>query len=56
MGSSKELQPRGYNPKKVVRDGALFSAHHPMIPRLYVPAWQLDMKNRRLISQVELAS
>lgn len=30
----------------------LFSAHHPMIPKRYVPAWQLDMKNRKLIIQV----
>ena len=29
----------------------LFSAHHPMIPKRYVPAWQLDMKNRKLIIQ-----
>eukprot|EP00118_Oscarella_pearsei_P028952 m.3344 g.3344 ORF g.3344 m.3344 type:complete len:99 (+) comp9280_c0_seq1:22-318(+) len=24
-----------------------FSRHHPMIPRRYVPGWQLDMKNRK---------
>ncbi|XP_003387933.2 PREDICTED: uncharacterized protein LOC100641770 [Amphimedon queenslandica] len=23
-----------------------FSSHHPMIPKHYVPPWQLDMKNR----------
>ena len=24
----------------------IFSAYHPMIPKRYVPPWQLDMKNR----------
>ena len=41
-----------YNPKKVVCDKPVFSAHHPMIPKRYVPPWQMDMKNRKLISQV----
>ena len=41
-----------YYPKKVTRDAAQFSARHPMVPTLYVPAWQLDMKNRKLILQV----
>ena len=31
-----------------------FSAFHPLIPRRYVPAWQTDMKNRRLIIKVFL--
>ncbi|KAG7219790.1 hypothetical protein INR49_011524 [Caranx melampygus] len=26
-----------------------FSAHHPMIPRLYVMPWKQDMKNQRLL-------
>ena len=29
-----------------------FSAHHPMIPKRYVPPWQLDMKNRTRILEV----
>ena len=29
-----------------------FSSHHPMIPKRYVPAWQLDMKNRERIMEV----
>ena len=29
-----------------------FSSHHPMIPKRYVPAWQLDMKNRERIIEV----
>lgn len=41
-----------YNLNKVLRDEPLFSAHHPLLPRRYVPAWQLDMKNRKLLSQV----
>ena len=28
------------------------SAHPPLIPKRYVPPWQLDMKNRTLITQV----
>lgn len=43
-------------PGKVVRDGAVFSAHHPLIPKLYVPAWQQDMENRKLIIQVHACS
>ncbi|XP_062509689.1 uncharacterized protein LOC134185827 isoform X2 [Corticium candelabrum] len=27
----------------------LFSRYHPMIPKCYVPPWQLDMNNRRFI-------
>lgn len=29
-----------------------FSSHHPMIPKRYVPPWQLDMKNRYRIIEV----
>ena len=29
-----------------------FSAYHPMIPKRYIPAWQVDMKNRKLIIKV----
>lgn len=29
-----------------------FSAKHPMIPKRYVPPWQLDMKNRERTLQV----
>lgn len=32
-----------------------FSAYHPMIPRRYVPGWQTDMQNRRLIIKVLLS-
>ena len=31
-----------------------FSRHHPMVPKRYVPQWQLDMKNRDLIIKVRL--
>ena len=40
----------GRPPVIITRD--TFSAHHPMIPRRYVPEWQLDMKNRRNIIKV----
>lgn len=26
-----------------------YSRNHPMVPRLYVPEWKTDMKNRKLI-------
>lgn len=42
-----------YDLKKVVKDKLVFSVHHPLLPRRYVPAWQLDMKNRGNISQVK---
>ncbi|XP_028403014.1 testis-expressed protein 43-like [Dendronephthya gigantea] len=29
----------------------VWSRHHPVIPKRYVPAWTTDMKNRRLIVQ-----
>lgn len=50
--SSGELT---YDPNKVVRDRPVFSSFHPLIPKHYVPEWQLDMKNRRLIIQVQVA-
>ncbi|XP_013386181.1 testis-expressed protein 43-like [Lingula anatina] len=28
-----------------------YSRNHPIIPRLYVPEWKTDMKNRKLIIQ-----
>ena len=31
-----------------------FSNHHPMIPKHYVPPWQLDMKNRYRIIEVSI--
>ena len=31
-----------------------FSNSHPVIPRRYVPPWQLDMKNRQLTIEVSL--
>ena len=34
----------------------VWSRHHPVIPRRYVPEWTTDMKNRRLIVQVWKAS
>uniref|UniRef100_A0A8C4H3U7 Testis-expressed protein 43 n=1 Tax=Dicentrarchus labrax TaxID=13489 RepID=A0A8C4H3U7_DICLA len=30
-------------------DMKLFSARHPMIPKLYVMPWKQDMKNQRLL-------
>lgn len=30
----------------------VWSRHHPQIPRLYVPQWTQDMKNRNLILEV----
>ena len=33
-----------------------FSRYHPMIPKRYVPQWQTDMKNRKLIVEVRLAA
>lgn len=32
----------------------VFSAKHPMIPKRYVPPWQLDMKNRARTLQVSM--
>ena len=29
-----------------------FSGYHPMIPKLHVPQWQSDMKNRKLTIKV----
>jgi len=29
-----------------------FSGYHPVIPKRYIPQWQTDMKNRKLIIQV----
>ena len=31
-----------------------FSSYHPMIPKRYVPPWQLDMKNRSEILEVKM--
>lgn len=39
-------------PNKVVSDKPVFSLHHPMVPKRYVPEWQMDMKNRKLIAMV----
>jgi len=30
-----------------------FSNHHPLLPKRYVPPWQLDMKNRAILIQVK---
>ena len=33
-----------------------FSQYHPVIPKLYTPAWKLDMKNRdRIVENCKLA-
>lgn len=45
-------QTMGWGDPPVVSSKDKFSAHHPMIPRRYVPAWQLDMQNRRNIIKV----
>lgn len=42
------------NTKK--KDCPKFSAYHPVIPKLYTPAWKLDMKNRdRIIENCQLS-
>ncbi|CAI8005917.1 hypothetical protein GBAR_LOCUS4480 [Geodia barretti] len=53
----EELQQTiGWGDPPVVSSRDKFSAHHPMIPRRYVPAWQLDMQNRgNIIKNCELA-
>jgi len=33
-----------------------FSRYHPMIPKRYVPQWQTDMKNRKLIIDVSITA
>ncbi len=42
----------GWSQPRLARTRHRFSAHHPTIPRRYVPEWQTDMKNRALIVQV----
>lgn len=42
----------GWGDPPNVRNCSVLSAHHPLIPRRYVPAWQTDMENRKLIIQV----
>jgi len=33
-----------------------FSAYHPVIPKLYTPAWKIDMSNRaRIVENCKLA-
>jgi len=41
----------GWRDPPNVRNCSVLSAHHPLIPRRYVPAWQTDMENRKLIIQ-----
>lgn len=51
--SREELkQTIGWGVPPVVSSKEVFSAHHPMIPKFYVPTWQLDMENRRNIIKV----
>ena len=42
----------GWGVPRVVTTIDAFSVHHPLIPTRYVPAWQLDMRNRRNIVKV----
>lgn len=49
----EDSQHPGHDPRKVVKRTAVFSAHHPLIPKRYVPQWQLDMENRRNIGKVK---
>lgn len=42
----------GWGVPPVISSKEVFSVHHPMIPTFYVPAWQLDMQNRRNIIKV----
>ena len=42
----------GWGDPPKVRNCSVLSAHHPLIPRRYVPAWQTDMENRKLIIEV----
>jgi len=34
----------------------VFSRYHPLIPKRYVPQWQTDMKNRKLIIDVRMTA
>lgn len=37
--------------------GTKFSSYHPIIPKIYTPAWKLDMKNRdRIIENCKEAN
>ena len=37
--------------------GTKFSSYHPVIPKIYTPAWKLDMKNRdRIIENCKQAN
>ena len=55
--SREELQRTlGWGDPPVVSSKEVFSPHHPMIPDRYVPAWQMDMENRRSIIKVGLLS
>lgn len=42
----------GWGQPRRTRTQHCLSAHHPLIPRRYVPEWQSDMRNRALIVQV----
>ncbi len=43
---------RSNKDKGTKQRGPRFSNYHPLLPKRYVPAWQLDMKNRAVVIQV----
>jgi hypothetical protein len=49
---TEETLVNKYKLNKVLKDEPRFSAYHSMIPKRYVPSWLLDIKNRKLITQV----